>query len=271
MLKNRFYFIIFFFSVFVSYGQDTTYYHLKRNQIMGKITWVGQNNEYLNISGKRASLQKGMNFQEFKVVKYVKKKYVILSQIRNSTELKQQYNIVRFTKDTLVLSPEGSDAFALSERNEQNRYVFVSSLLNFQFVELYFEVSFYNYNNPKRRLQFIVYIDSAKRSRVVYKEESFNETTMYTAPVSCVEYEGLIKILSGCDMNCVSSEDTAIDRRFPYQILEIKYNNQDKTVREFKRLPVNCADKLKEFIEDYIESRVNINAPIIERRFIIFY
>jgi hypothetical protein len=42
-----------------------------------KITWVGKNNEYLNISKKKASLQKESDFQKFDVVKYVKNSYIV--------------------------------------------------------------------------------------------------------------------------------------------------------------------------------------------------
>ena len=225
-----------------------------------KITWVGQNNEYLNIGKKKASLQKGKGYRELDVIKHVKKKCIILSQTHLGEELQQKYNIVYLTKDTLILAPEGDDIFVLAEPNEQNQYVFVNNMLTYKFVELYYETSFYNFDNPKERLKFILYIDSAKRSRVVIQDESFNETTMYTAPPSKVEYERLIKVLSSYDISYIPNEDRTFNKESPYEILEIKYNDQTKTFRSFNSLPAHYADNLAEFISEYMEVRANITA-----------
>jgi hypothetical protein len=225
-----------------------------------KTTWVGQNNEHLNISKKTASLQKDTLFYKFEIAKYVKNKYIVLSN--DEVHSQQKYNIVRFTKDTLILTPEELDIFNLSEPNEQNQYIFVNSLLTYKFVSLYYETSFYNFDKPKEdRLKFILYIDSAKNSRVVIQNESFNEGTMYTAPPSKIEYECLVKILSSCDLSSFPEGDTVVDKESPYEILEISYNEQVKKIRGFACLPDTFADELGYFVCEYIELRANINVP----------
>jgi len=127
---------------------------------ISKITWVGENKEYLNISKNKFLWQKTSQFfsdslqqqynitvshsQQFCIVKYVKNSHIILSRIfekYNSIKVEQKYNIVRFTKDTLILSPEGGDIFTISEPNEQNQYVFVNSMLTYKFEKLYYETS----------------------------------------------------------------------------------------------------------------------------------
>jgi TonB family protein len=227
-----------------------------------KITWVGKNNEHLNISEKTASLQKGVDFQQFKVVRYAKNNYIILSQTQHRAKFKQKYNIVHATKDTLILTPEGGDIFALGETNEHNQYVFVNSMLTYNFVELYYEALFHQNNlvNPKVSLKVILYIDSAKRSHVVVQNKISNETNMYTTPPSKVEYKRLLQILSSCDISCIQNEYRMIDEKNSYSILEIHYNDQIKIFNGFTYLPPNLADELADFISDYIESRANITA-----------
>jgi hypothetical protein len=227
---------------------------------MHKITWIGENNEYLNIGKRKASLQKGKGYRELNVIKYVKNRSITLSQTHLGEKFLMEYDIMRLTKDTLILAPKGDDIFVLSEANKQNQYVFVNSMLTYKFVELYYETSFYNFDNPKERLQFILYIDSTKRSKVVVKDESYNEGSMYTASPSKVEYERLIKILSSCDIGCIPEENMVVDDRYPYTILEISNNNKVKAFKGFNRLPANCADELADFVCDYIELRANINA-----------
>jgi PKD repeat protein len=227
---------------------------------INKNTWVGQNNEYLNISKKTATLQKGISFIEFDVVKYVKNNYIILSKTKDSIDYKVKYYIVRLAKDTLILYSEGDDFFELSEPNKQNQYVFVNSMLTYKFVSFYFETSSYNFDNPKEdRYIYILFIDSARNSRVVIKNESFNEGTMYRAPISEIEYERLVKILSSCDLSSFPEADTVIDKKSPYQILEISYNDQVKNIGG--TLPDAFADELIYFMCEYIESRANIDVP----------
>jgi len=214
----------------------------------------------LNISKKTATLQKGIDFAEFKVTKYVKNNYIILSQPRYGMELKQKYNIVYFTNDTLILVPEKTDFFKLGEPNEQNQYVFANSMLTYKFVSLYYETSFYNLDNPKDQLKFILYIDSSKNSRVLIQNESFKEGTIYTAAPSKVEYEHLIKILSSYDLSHFTEEGMGIDKESPYDILEISYNEHVKNISGFP-LPDDFANELGYFVREYIELRANINAP----------
>jgi len=237
---------------------------LARNfkSVKSKITWVGENNEHLNISKKIVSLQKGMNFQQFKVVKYAKNNHIILSQTQHGAKFKQKYNIVRATKDTLILAPEGEDIFVLGGMNEQNQYVFVNSMLTYNFVELYYEALFHhnNFINPKASLKVTLYIDSAKRSQVVVQNEISNETNTYMTPPSKVEYKRLMQILSSCDISCIQNEDRMIDEKASYSVLKIRYNDQIKTFNGFTHFPPNFADELADFICDYIESRANITA-----------
>jgi hypothetical protein len=119
---------------------------------------------------------------------------------------------------------------------------------------------FNNFDNPKEKLKFILYIDSAKNSRVVVKDESYDGTTMYRAPISNLEYKNLLKILSSCNISSIPDDDTEIDKDSSFEILEISYNDQIKRFHGFTRLPANFSDKLAEFVCDYIELRVNINA-----------
>ena len=246
---KQFFFLSSFFLHFLSFSQLHT------------TTWVGENNQYLILSKKKPSLQNGVSYNQFDVAKYVKGD-LILSKKDASKKLEQKYRVIHLTQDTLILAPKGEDLFALSKTNEQNQYVFVNSMLNFKFVEFYFETSFYNFDNPKEdRLKFIVYIDSAKKSRVVIQNESFNEGTAYTAPPSKVEYESLIKILSSCDLSCFPEADTVINKESPYGILEIRYNDQVKNIREWHCLPAAFAEELEYFVCEYIELRANINMP----------
>jgi len=234
---------------------------LTYSQSKDKITWVGQNNEFLSITKRKAYLQKRDAQREMDVVQYVKNKYFIFSQKRHGEEFQQKYNIVHFTKDTLILVPEGDDILVLAEPNEKNQYLFVNGRMpTYNFVELYYEISFNNFNNPKEKLKFILYIDSAKNSRVVIQNISYPETTMYTAPPSKVEYNWLLYFLSRCDLRGIPNEARITDKEFPYEYLEIHYNDQVKTFRGVSRLPFHFADQLADFISEYIESRANITA-----------
>jgi phage anti-repressor protein len=222
---------------------------------------VGEHNQYLNLSKKKSSLQQGVNYKQFDVAKYVKDD-LILSKKYGSMKLEQKYRVVHLTEDTLILVPKGEDLFSLATLNSQNQYVFVNSMLNYKFVEFYFETSFHNFDNPKEdRYKYIVYIDSAKNSRVVFQNESFNEGSMYTAPPSKVEYESLIKVLSSCDLSGFSEEDVEINKESPYGILEIRYNDYAKKIRGWYSLPAHFAENLEYFVCEYIELRANINMP----------
>jgi len=177
-------------------------------------------------------------------------------------KLEQKYKVVHVTQDTLILAPKGEDVFSLAKLTSQNQYVFINSMLNYTFVEFYFETSCYNFDNPKEdRYKYIVYIDSAKNSRVVIQNESFNEGTMYTAPPSKVEYESLIKVLSSCDLSGFPEADTVINKESPYGILEVRYNDCAKKIRDWRCLPAHFTENLEYFVCEYIELRANINAP----------
>jgi len=248
--------LLFLFAIFFS--QNITYSQPK----IDKITWIGENGEYLSITKKKAFVQKKEACRELSVVKYVKNRYFVLSQTHLGEEFQVKYNIERFTIDTLILTPEGEDIFTLSVTNEKNQIVFVNSRMpNYQFVEFYFESLFNNFDNPKDKLKFILYVDSSKRSRVVVYNESYKEGCVYTAPPSKVEYENLLKILSSCDISSIPNDDKEIDKESSYQILEVSYNDRIKRFIGNTSLPVHFADRLTQFISDYIEMRVNINMP----------
>ena len=235
-----------------------------------KITWVGENNEYLNISKKTALLQKGNNYTQFGVTKYAKDNYIIFSKTIHDAEVKQKYNIVCLTKDTLILFPEGEDIFELNKTNEQNQYVFVNSMLNYKFESLYFETFLNDMSDPKKPMKIILFIDSARNSRVVTQNDFFNENKMYRAPISEQEYKYLVKLLSSYDIGSIPEEETVIKTDCTFSILEISYNNQTKKFKGCFNFHAPFADKLKKFICDYIEQRLNINLPIIMRLWITY-
>jgi hypothetical protein len=216
-----------------------------------KITWVGENREHLNISKKMATLQKGANFQQFDVVKYVKNNYFILSQV-HGTEFKQKYNIVRFTKDTLILASDKTDIFELGKPNEQNQYVFVNSMLNYKFVKLHFEVTSNLRNEPRK---YTIDIDSAKKA--IIKEDIYhNEIKIYKTSVSKKDYERLIKILSHCDIDYYPDENIKIGYENYIQILEIQYNEQKKIFKDCT--PRGYSSKLEGYLWEYIALRTGI-------------
>lgn len=128
-MKYLFFLNSLIFIHFLSYSQPK----------IDKITWIGENNEYLNISKKKTSLQKGMEYQEFKVAKFDKNNFIILSKTDDGKKIEQKYNIVHFTKDTLILVPKGEDIFKLAEINEENQYIFFNSMLTYKFEEFYAE------------------------------------------------------------------------------------------------------------------------------------
>jgi hypothetical protein len=225
-----------------------------------KITWVGQNNEHLNISKKTASLQKGMKFQEFGVVKYVKNNYIILAQIDHGTAFAQMYNIVHFTKDTLILVPEGMDFFELCEANEQNQYIFVNSLLTYKFVSLYYETPINNHYGVLKRVA--IYIDSARNSKITLTDESIKKTITFKSSIDKKDYERLIKILSSCDISNYPEVNTVIDdKNCRRQIFEIRCNAQIKTFKGCNGafiIPSGYAD-LSGFLAEFVSLKANID------------
>jgi len=170
---------------------------------------------------------------------------------------------VHFTEDTLILTPKGKDIFALGKASEENQYVFVNSMLSYKFVEFYAE---YLGNVGKNTIRIIYYIDSARNSRIVVKNEYFDETTVYKTPISEKDYERLVKILSSCDIGSISEEpkeDAVIDKEECLDaILEIRYNDQIKTFKGcFDYLPVDFGVKLGNFLFEYFISTTGFYAP----------
>jgi len=153
---------------------------------ISKITWIGENNQYLNLSKKKPTLQQGVSYKQFERVKYGKGD-IILSGMYNSIKIEQKYKVVRFTQDTLILMPKGKDVFTLCEMNEQNQYVFVNSMLTYKFASLYCETSFNNFDNPKGdKLKFILYIDSAKNSRYEILEIGYSDQVKKINGFTCL-------------------------------------------------------------------------------------
>ena len=224
---------------------------------MEKNTWVGPNNEYLNISKKTASLQKGRKYIEFNVVKYVKNKYFILSQTNHGIEFKTKYNIVSITQDTLIMAPEGRDFFNIGESNKRNQYVFVNSMLIYKFVRLHFETPLSNEDAEKSRITLD--IDSAKRSKVTVKDVYSNETKVYRSPVTKKDYERLIKILSSYDLSSFPDENIMFDSiKCHYSILEIWFNDQKKLFKGCFAVPKNYL-KLGDFMWEYVMLRTGLD------------
>ena len=237
------------------------------------IIWVGQNNEYFQILKKEAYLNKGQHFQEFRVVKYVKNRHHILASQHISGYVEQQYDIVRFTYDTLILAPIGRDIFKLNKPNKENQYVFVNSLNGFTFVKLHFKTSIV-VPESNYYLSINLTIDSTKKSFVKLHDDYMNETNVVTTSMSKYEYKALITILAGLNIgglpeNFVPSIlslliSSNLFRLNDYLVLtdhaaveccnsffEIQYNDQIKTCKGCTFVPF-YHPALESFLVDYI-------------------
>ena len=221
-------------------------------------TWVGENNEYLNIFKRAAGLQKGIEYQEFGVFKY-KNRYFIFVTRDSAHMYGQKYNIVRLTQDTLILSPEGEDILNLAKPNSQNQYIFVNNRLNYKFVCLHYErpADFYD----EEKVNFTLDIDSAKRSKVTVTDLFSNKTKVYRAPVTKRDYRRLINILSSYDLSCYPDENITMDSikcSNPNSCLEIRFNDQKKIFKGCILLPGYYL-KLGDFMLEYISLRSGID------------
>ena len=222
-------------------------------------TWVGQDNEYFNMFNKTATLQKESEYENFDVIKYVKNKYFVLSGTNHNVEFTVKYNVVHLTQDTLILSPEGEDLFNLAELNPQNQYVFVNSMLTYKFVSLYYEFSPKEFEEERKTT--ILYIDSAKRSKVTVKDLYSNETKIYRSPVTKQDYKRLIKILSSYDLSSYPDETIDMDSiqcYNPNSYLEIRFNDQKKIFKGCIWVPKYYL-KLGDFMWEYISLRSGID------------
>jgi len=225
-----------------------------------KITWVGTNNEYMNFTKKSASLQKGNEFQKLTVVKYVKNNYILLSRLSFGVEMQEKYNIVSFTKDTLILAPDGYDILSLSEPNKLNQYVFANSMLIYKFERLYYETPINNHEGEK--ISVGLYIDSAKNSKIVLKDGISNKTKTYKSTIDKKDYERLIRILSSCNISYYKDVDNTIDiKNCRRRVLEIKFNNQIKTFKgcdDTLQIPA-CYSELNALLIEYIALKASID------------
>ena len=224
--------------------------------------WIGQNDEFFKISKKTAYLRRGDICQEFKVVKYVKKSHIILSQTFGETYLEQKYNIVSFTKANLILAPEGRDKFFLNMLNEQNQYVFVNNIQRFKFEKLHFETTIHFY------YKVTLDIDSSKVSKVVIRDDYINETSVINLPINIIDYTNLISILAQQDISRFPEEyrwaDHENDVKCCNSIFEVRYNGQIKRCIGCTYMPFNYS-KLENFLWDYIGIRASAvgNMPTI--------
>jgi len=230
--------------------------------VSDKNTWIGQNNEYLIISKKKASLQKGIEYQQFDISKHLKNRYIILCKNENNIKREHKFNIVCHAKDTLILSPEGNDIFELCEANKQNQYVFANSLLTYKFERLYYETTIY-YLDFKLKITLV--IDSAKNSKITLKDESKSKTSVIKSTISKNNYERLLSILSSYDLSNYANK---IDNnKCRNQILEIRYNGQNKTFEGCNdiSLPTQYS-KLPHFLTEYIAQKASIDMQSERRK-----
>ena len=229
------------------------------------IVWKGTNNEYLQILKKEAGLNKGQHFQEFAVIKYVKNSYIVLASPHISGLYWQQYDIVRFTKDTLILAPVGRDVFKLSQPNEDNQYVFVNSLNGFTFTKLHFTTSLVA-PELDLNLSITLTIDSTKKSFVKLHDDYMNETNVVTTSMGKHEYKTLITILAGLDIsnlpkNLPDSYLNSLPKYFIYAQLEccnsffeVRYNDQVETYKGCTSIPF-YHPALAPFLINYIAKK----------------
>ena len=230
------------------------------------IVWKGINNEYLQIFKKYATYNKGQHFQEFSVVKYVKNSYIVLASPHISGLYWQQYDIVHFTKDTLILAPVGRDVFKLSQLNENNQYVFINSLNGFTFVKLHFTTTLI-VPELDLNLSITLTIDSTRKSFVKLHDDYMNETNVVTTSISKYEHKTLNTILAGLDISNLPEKAVvdlpntylnSLPKYFIYAQLEccnsffeVHYNDQVKTYRGCTSIPF-YHPALAHFLINYI-------------------
>jgi len=167
--------------------------------------WVGVNKEYLQIEKKSATLTKGFHFQEFAVRQYLKDGYIVFTAPHISGIYWQRYKVILFSKDTLILEPEGSDVFRLSQRNENNQYVFTNSLNGFTFEKLHFTTTIID-ESLGVNISILLDIDSSRNSRVKLHDDYMNETNIVTTQMTKIEYKQLLQILSAFDLSMLSED-----------------------------------------------------------------
>jgi len=199
--------------------------------------------------------RKGIEYQQFDIVKHVKNRYITLCKNENNIKREHNFNIVRHTKDTLILSPEGKDIFELCETNEQNQYVFANSLLTYKFERLYYETKI-NYHGFKLKITLV--IDSTKNAKIILKDESNDRTSVIKSTISKKNYERLLSILSSYDLSNYANK--AIDNKYRNQILEISYNGLNKTLEGCNDIsfPIQYS-KLPHLLTEFIAQEAGID------------
>jgi len=242
------------------------------------IMWKGPNNECIQFFKKDALYLKGHHTQWFKVVKHVKNSYFILSSEHIDGIVEQQYDIVRFTPDTLILAPVGRDIFRLSKPNDNNQYVFVNSLQGFSFKKLHFSTSVIA-PSLDLNLQITLTLDSLGNSRIKLHDDYMNQTNVVTFPMTKAEYKQLILLLSAVDLDNLVDKSSGIPqgvtsfeavylRSVPRVLInansgntecsnshfEIHYNNQIKISKGCAIVPFYLP-VLENFIWDYITNK----------------
>ena len=167
--------------------------------------WVGANKGYLQIGKKSATFTKGQHFQEFAVRQYLKDGYIVFTAPHISGVYWQRYNVILSSNDTLILEPNGNDVFRLSQRNENNQYVFTNSLNGFTFEKLHFTTTIID-ESLGVNISISLDIDSSRNSRVKIHDDYMNETNIVTTQMTKSEYKQLLQVLSAFDLSTLSED-----------------------------------------------------------------
>jgi hypothetical protein len=223
---------------------------------INKIDWVWKNNEYFNVSKKKAVIENKNGKQTFTVSRF-EKNYFILSKglVSSGNYVEQRYDIVYFTLDTLFLSPVGVDAFQLGQLNEHHQYFFENRdrvpFRSINLVRFYFETTIDFY------VKISLGIDFRGNSRVTIIDDYSAERTLIKSPLGRIDCNRLIAILEDYDfskMPCDNYVDED-DMKCCHSVFEIVFNNQYIKCQGCAYFPFNYP-KLENFIRDVIFIKV---------------
>ena len=108
-------------------AQEYSFFEKQQNRPpkLKKITWVGENNEYFKISKRTASFEDNKVRLRFDVILFeknfftlVKTEYYASDGKVKKRQIEQKYEIVYFSKDTLIISPIGTDSLQIGQLND---------------------------------------------------------------------------------------------------------------------------------------------------------
>jgi len=229
---------------------------------INKITWIGESNEYLKISKRKASFENGKVRKQFKVTLFEKDFFILSSTYYSVNERKwkqveQKYKFVYFSEDTLIISPVGIDTFQLCQSNDKHQYLFVNyesfPPQTIDFVRLHFETSLDQF------AKIILDIDASKRSRIQIIDDRYAERTDIISPIVSKDYERLISILENYDVSRFPKEYFVDEEKECHNsFFEIEYNNQIIRCRGCTYFPFRYS-KLEIYITDHIAMRVGLS------------